>query len=179
MSFIIACLLAYLIGSVPISPTPKAFVHADYAAFRTLRIRDILSVFMLDMVKGALAVIIAWMIAGVVAAHMAVIFVVLGEVCPCFPPRSPRNGWAVAAGALLVVSPILILISLCIYLFSLLITRTFVGSFLLAAIAFVICLVLFAAHLYLWILVICLAGMLTIHRPKWLRKGLKIRRWRR
>ncbi len=131
------------------------------------------------MAKGAVAVLIAWMIAGIVAAHVAVIFVVLGEMCPCFPSRHPRNGWSVAAGALLVISPIFILISLGVYLLSLLITRTFVGSFFLAIIAFLLCLIFFAAQLYLWILVLSIAGMLTIHRPKWLRKGLRIRRWRK
>lgn len=176
MNLLLACLLSYLIGSFPLSRNQKAFFHMDRSAFRTFRISDTFGILLLDLCKGALAIVIAWFIAGIIAAHIAIIFVVLGEIYPCFPPRYSRNGWSVAAGAFLVVSPILILISLCIYLFSLIITRYFFWSTCLALISFFICLLVFAAHIYLWLIVICVAGMLTIHRPKWLHKGWRISR---
>lgn len=179
MNVVCACLLAYLIGSIPPLRPPKMPFHTSDAAFHTLPIKNVLAIYFLDLGKGALAVITAWLMAGVVAAHFAVIFVVLGEVYPCFPSYHSRNGWAVAAGALLVISPILILISLCVYLLSLLLTRTFGLSFAIALLAFLIGLVLFAAQIYLWVLVIGLVGMLSIKRLKHYFQHVTIRRWKR
>lgn len=177
MSIVFACLLAYFIGSIPLVQT--SILYSDSAAFRAYQTRDVFGSMILHMIKGALAVIIAWMIGGILAAHLAVIFVVLGECCPCFSIRVARNGWAVAAGALLIVSPIIMIITLLIYLLCLLVTRTFFFSFLFATIAFLISLILLAAQIYLWILVICLVSILTIQRPNWFRRGYKIRWWRR
>lgn len=177
MSLVFACLLAYFIGSIPLVQT--SILYSDSAAFRAYPMRDVFGTLILHMIKGAFAVIIAWIIGGMLAANLAVIFVVLGECCPCFSIRVARNGWAVAAGALLVVSPIIMIITLLIYLLCFLVTRTFFLSFLFAIIAFLIGLIVLAAQIYLWILVICLFSMLVVHRPNWFRRRLKILRWRK
>lgn len=179
MKLVIACLLAYVIGSIPPLRPPKTPFHIHDAAFRTLPARDIIFAFILDVGKGALAVIVAWMIAGMAGAHLAVICVVMGEKYPCIPVYRSRNGWAVATGALLVISPLLILICLCIYLLALLLTRTFHFSFIIALLAFFIGLVLFAAQIYLWLLVIGLIGLLSMHQFKRFRKHINIRKWKR
>lgn len=181
MNYILACLLAYVIGAIPLSREQKSLIQSDQSAFRTFRLPDILPVLALDICKGAIAVALAWLIGGAVCAHLAVIFVVLGEICPPFPTRYARSGWAVAAGALLVISPLLILISLIIYLLSLLLTRYFVWSTGLAIVAFVMGLIVFAVQFSVWLIVLCVAGMLAIHRPKyrWQRKSWGLPRWRR
>lgn len=179
MKLVIACVLAYLIGSLPPFRPPRATIYANDAAFRTMPIQNVLLMFGLDIGKGAFAVILAWIIAGIGAAHLAVIFVVLGEAYPCFPFRHARNGWAVATGALLVISPVIILISLAIYLLSLLLTRTFGLSFAIALIAFFIGLVLWAAQIYFWLLVMGLVGLLSLHRLKQLHKRFRLRRWKK
>lgn len=180
MNYLLACLIAYLIGMIPVSPMQNMLIQADRSAFRTFRLVDVLPVIVLEIIKGAVAVVIAWLIAGVVAAHLAVIFVVLGALCPFIPFHYQSDGWGVAAGALLVISPIMILISLLIFLLSLFITRYFLWSTCLAVIAFLICLILFAAHVYVWLVAIGVIAMLSIQRPHfWKRKGWYIPWWRK
>lgn len=175
---LLACLMAYLIGMIPLSKKQRSIYQDDRSAFRTMRLLDILPILMIEICKGALAVVIAWLIGGAIAAHLAVICVVLGELCPLFPSRTPRSGWGVAAGAFLVISPVLILISLLVYLLSLLLTRYYIWSTLFACVAFMISLAFFAVHFSVWLIVICVAGMLVIQRPQfWHRKGWKRRPW--
>lgn len=176
MKLLLAGCIAYLIGAIPLSRDLKVFDYTDHTAFRTFRISELLIFFILTLFKGALAVIIAWAIAGTVAAHLAIILAVVGELYPCFPSSRSRNGWAVAAGGLLVVSPIVILISFGVYLLTLLLTRTFFASFILSLIVFIICAIFFAMQISLWILVLGLIVLLLFPRSKW-RKGWRIKRW--
>lgn len=179
MNLLLACFIAYLIGAFPISRRRKVLFPTDHSMFRTFRTSEFIEYFILDLLKGALAVAIAWLIGGVVAAHLSILFVVLGELCPCFPSGYPRYGWTVAAGGLLVVSPILILISLGVYLLSLLLTRYLVWSTFLALLAFLLCLIVFSVHLYLWLIIISVAGMLVLNRTHWRRKGWHLPGWKK
>jgi acyl phosphate:glycerol-3-phosphate acyltransferase len=182
MSYLAACLLAYLLGSISFVPRPRttSLLQVDQAAFRTQRLFDLWPVLAIDLTRGALAVGIAWLIAGTVAAHLAAICVVLGELAPPWPTRAPHPGLGVAAGALLVLGPLYMLISLAVYLLSLVLTRFVFWSTCLAALAFLLCLILFAAQLYLWLVVIGLAAMVCIQQPPSFkrRKGFRRPWWR-
>jgi glycerol-3-phosphate acyltransferase PlsY len=98
-----------------------------------------------DIARGMLATFFAYLIAGWGAAYAAAILAVFISL---FLERN--NTFAVAAGAILVLSPILILCGVVVFVLSLLSTKYYFLSTYLTVAAVVILGLVFAVHLAVW-----------------------------
>jgi acyl phosphate:glycerol-3-phosphate acyltransferase len=157
--------LAYVIGAFPIQWLKKK-----------RRIYPILLFVFLDLCKGIFATLIGWWLGGMVVAHLAAIVVVVGEIYPIFTWFRGGNGVGVAAGALAVLSPILILVGLVVYILSLLITRYLFLSTFLSTLAVIIFSLILVTHFYVWVVIFCLGCLvLNRHRVHWhrFRRGVE------
>jgi acyl-phosphate glycerol 3-phosphate acyltransferase len=178
MTFLLALLLAYLIGSLP-----SHFWVLSRSAYRfrlplltSLTKREAFLLIVIDLVKGMSATLIGFALAGWFAAYLAAIVVVVGSMYSVFLGFRGGNGLGVAAGALLILSPVLILIGILIYLLSLLTTRILFLSTLLTTVAMILFGVVLATHFAVW-LVILILGLLILSRmrPRWkrMRRGFE------
>lgn len=185
MTVILVFVIAYLIGSLPVS-----FLW-EWNWFRHRRMLSSIyqqnvhlpfTILMIQIGKGVAAAVIGLLFAGWFGAAVAAIAAVAGDVFSVFRRFEGGDGAAVAAGALLVLSPFLILLGLLIYGLSLLVTRYFsLSTMVTAVVVMVLALVLFP-QLYV-ILVVFAAGGLIIYRnwgdlSRW-KRGLEIPfRWK-
>jgi len=112
------------------------------------------------MSKGALAALLGLLLAGWIGASLAAVAVVFGEVFPPAYAYKRGSGVTTAAGALFVLSPLLIILGSVIYILSLLITRCYLFSTLCAAIGIVFLGLFLSTHVYVWIVVLSLAGFI-------------------
>ncbi|MDR6225909.1 glycerol-3-phosphate acyltransferase [Desmospora profundinema] len=178
MTIIFVTVIAYLIGSLPVS-----FLWG-WARFRHRPMissvnppNDPLVVLGIQVGKGVTATTAGLLFAGWAGAAMAAIAAVVGEVFSVFRRFQGGDGAVVAAGALLVLSPILILLGVVIYGLSLLLTRYFsLSTMVTAVLLMVLSLVLFP-QVYV-ILVVFAAGGLVLYRHwgdfgRW-KRGLEI-----
>lgn len=146
MHIFIAILVAFIIGSIPVN------IWRGYRRFS-------LWLFLAEWLKGAIAVAFAWFYAGLLVAHFAALVVVLAHMYP-FYSRYSRSGIWVAAGALLILSPILTLVAVGIFFLSLFFCRQTRFAFALAVVGFLILAVLLSVHLSIWVLCFLLAAFI-------------------
>lgn len=158
-------LMVYLLGSIPWEIWLKRRVRSSNL---------VLWVLLLDFFSGFLAVLLAWLLFGFFVAHLAAILVILGQMFSCFCNFRERTAYAVAAGALLVLCPLLILIGFFLYLLSLLLTRYILLSSLLATIGVVILSFVLVSQLSVIILICVIGTFLAIRQQLNWKK-----RWRR
>lgn len=155
MAYLFVVVTAYLLGSIPvqawIGKVRNGLVRTPVAAKE-------LGMLGLEMAKGALAALIGLLLAGWSGASLAAVAVVFGETFPLGPAHKRGSGLTTAAGALFVLSPLLIFIGALIYLLSLLITRYHLLSTLCAVIGILLFGLILSVHLYIWLVIFCLAG---------------------
>ncbi|OYD07506.1 glycerol-3-phosphate acyltransferase [Paludifilum halophilum] len=175
MNLLTVILVAYLIGSLPITAfySKKGFRRdlssRSAAGFRR---EPLLSVGM-EMGKGALAALLGLVLHGWTGAAFASIAVVLGQIYPVFTGFRGGRGAAVSAGALLIMSPLLVLIGIGIYWALLFVTRYRSISMVSAVICVMVLTLVLFPELYV-ILVVFGLGSLVL-----LRYAGSVRRWRK
>lgn len=157
MAYLWAAVVAYLIGTVPV----RAWIgNVRGRIIRTPVIPVELWILGLEMLKGALATLIGLLLAGWIGASLAAVAVVFGETFPLGYHHLRGSGVTTAAGALFVLSPLLIFIGVLIYVLSLLITRYHILSALSAVIGVLLLGLILSTHLYVWMVIFCLAGFI-------------------
>lgn len=161
---LVTSLLACLMGIVPVR---------NWLKFQPRYYTISLCIYWLsDLLKGFLATFLAWTIAGPTAAYLAAILVVLAS----FLPMGRGNSLLIAAGAILVFSPILLLIGILAFVISLFATRYLSISTYLTTIAILLFGIVLVAHITVW-LVICCLGILVCfdqrHLYQRFRRGLE------
>jgi glycerol-3-phosphate acyltransferase PlsY len=161
MTYLFAVVAAYLLGSIPVRPW---FGKVRKGLIRTPAAEKELWILASEMAKGVLAASAGFLLAGWTGASLAAVAVVFGEIVPLGSARRRGNGAATAAGALFVLSPLLIFIGALIYFLSLLITRYPPFSILCAAIGVLLFGLILSVHLYVWLVILCLVGLILL-RP--------------
>ncbi|MBA4494808.1 glycerol-3-phosphate acyltransferase [Paenactinomyces guangxiensis] len=162
MNILVVIGVAYLIGALPLHswllPTRRAAFSAP--SFSALHRQEAFALVVIDLFKGIGAVLIALFAGGWFAASLAAVAVVIGSMYSLF--FQGGKGVAVAAGALFVLSPLLVFIAFLSYLLSLFITRARMISAALAVIALICFGILLATHFYVWLVLFCLGIILFI-----------------
>lgn len=189
MTLILIVVIAYLIGSLPVLsflrgqgriPRVTSFPPTGMRPGRGGR--EGLTLLGLQMGKGALATLAGLGLAGWSGGALAAAAVVLGDLFPVFQGFHGGSGAAVAAGALLILSPLLIVLGLGVYLMTLFLTRYFSLSLFFASIGVMLFALVLFPGLYV-VLVVFFAGGLILLRHKgdldrW-HKGREAPVWRR
>lgn len=163
MLTLLACALAYLIGAFPV----QAWLGRK-GFRRTISIWTVISI---DLLKGVLATLIGLAMVGWAGASLAAVFVVIGSMYSVFLRFHGGNGLSVSAGALLVLSPILLLLGAAVYGLSLLLTRMWFLSTLLTVIALLIFGVMMVSQLYVWLVLLFLGTMVVFHQRVEYKRG--------
>jgi acyl phosphate:glycerol-3-phosphate acyltransferase len=122
---------------------------------------SIIVYWLFDLIKGICVTVLAYLIAGWIAAYFAA---VLAVVTTFFYLRC--NTFAIATGATLVLSPVLILIGIIVFAISLFVTRYYFFSTYLTVAAVIILGLVFAAHLAVWATIVCLGIMVCVKHRK-------------
>jgi glycerol-3-phosphate acyltransferase PlsY len=172
---LVIALAAYLLGSVPFGlvmaqlfglPDPRTIGSGNIGATNVLRTGSkpaALATVLLDSCKGLIAVLIARAVAGEDAAQLAGFSAFLGHIFPVWLKFKGGKGVATFLGTLLGIAPLVGLAAMAFWLVTFLISRISSLSALMAAafapftavllgqgsvslVAFVMALVLFAAH---------------------------------
>ncbi|PTX51487.1 glycerol-3-phosphate acyltransferase PlsY [Melghirimyces profundicolus] len=187
MTLVLIIITAYLIGSLPIPAllrwrrVPLGVPPAGVYRFRNLR--EALVLIGLQMGKGILATLVGLMFQSWTGAAFAAAAVVLGDLFPIFHRSGDGRGVAVAAGALVILSPLLILSGAVIYLVTLLVTRYLSVSAVLAALGVMMLSLVFFPKFYVVLVVFFAGGLVLIRHRRILgswRKGAEMPlRWRR
>lgn len=178
LNYLIVIIFAYLIGSFPVHWVGKQKRVYSYTApsFHHVFHKELLLLVLLDVGKGMFATLLGLSIAGWLGACLAAIAVVVGSMYSCFLQFRGGKGLAVSAGAVFILSPILILLGVLLYCFFLLTTRYLFLSNLLTIIAVIVLGIVFVTQLYVWFLILCLGIILIFHqKPDWKRFR---RRWK-
>lgn len=150
---ILSILLAIAIILLPI---PKLVVfHPRHYSI------SIIVYWLFDLIKGIGITFLAYLIGGWGTAYVTA---VLGVIITLFNLRC--NTFAVAAGATLVLSPLLILIGCIVFVVSLLVTRYYFLSTYLTVAAVVILGLVFAAHIAIWFTIFCLGIIVCVKHQK-------------
>ena len=177
LTFLIAMIIAYLIGSVPFSivlskitgtPDPRTTGSNNAGATNTLRSQGKASALIVvigDMAKGAIAVFIGKLL-GLHGFPLGLVAVaaVVGHIFPVFFGFKGGKGVATAIGSLLGLSFTLFLIGVIIFVVIVLVTK-YASLASLAAIAVVTVASLFVAPSYFLALLIMLAVIVFKHLP--------------
>jgi len=163
MLILLASVLAYVIGAFPV----QAWLWGR--GFRSSQ--PIWFTGVIDVLKGILATLIGLVVAGWSGAYFAAIFVVIGSMYSIFLRFHGGNGLSVSAGALLVLSPVLILIGAVIYGLSLLLTRMWFLSTLLTVVALLILGIIMVSQLYVWLVLLFLGVVVVFHQRQEFKRG--------
>ncbi|MCH5583364.1 glycerol-3-phosphate acyltransferase [Shimazuella sp. AN120528] len=126
---------------------------------------SVITYWLFDLGKGICVTYLAYLIGGWVAAYFASILAVITSM---FSPIC--NSLAVASGATLVLSPILILLGIIVFVVSLLVTRYYFLSTYLAVAAVIILGLVFAAHIAIWATIVCLGIVICMEHRKHFRR---------
>jgi acyl phosphate:glycerol-3-phosphate acyltransferase len=168
---------SYIIGALPTALFIKGKgwrgPSARGAVFFASQIQDALWWLAVETGKGMTAAGLGLLAAGWSGAVAASIAVVLGQVAPVFPGFRGGKGAAVAAGTLVVLSPLLIVVGLAAYGICLVLTRYLSFSTMAAVVTVMVAALFFFPKLYL-LMVVLPVGTLILYRYRedW-------KRWRR
>jgi glycerol-3-phosphate acyltransferase PlsY len=164
MRTLIIALVAYGIGMFPFYGWWRGRRINGKAIMHTGPLQDVVLWVVLEMTKGALAVLIGWAMGGWFGASVAALLVVMGRLFPVVPAFRSGGGTAVAAGALFVLSPMLIAMGILVYLVSVLLTRYLGISTILTVVAVMILSVVISAQLYVIIVAVCVGSLILYHQ---------------
>lgn len=180
MGTLIIALVAYGIGMFPVYGWWMGKRIYREAIMHTGPLQDMVLWAGLEMTKGALAVLIGWATGGWFGASVAALMVVVGSLYPVVPAFRGGGGMAVAAGALFVLSPMLVVAGILIYFVSLLLTRYLEISTSLATVAVMILSGVISAHMYVIIVAVCVGSLILYHQPKhrFGRRRARFRGWK-
>jgi acyl phosphate:glycerol-3-phosphate acyltransferase len=152
MALVTSC-LALLLGIIP---------TRDMLHFRPrYHSISVLVYWLIDLLKGFLAAFFGLLLAGWIAAYLAAILVVIAALLPIGKGSSPF----VAAGAILVFSPLLLFIGVIAFVISIFVTRYVFISTCFTIIAVILFGLVFVAHISVW-LVICCLGLLVCYQQR-------------
>lgn len=171
VKILLILLAAYLTGALPL----HLWALGRPASHFTLYRREIFLVIVIDLVKGMAAALFGLALAGWMGACLAAVFVVVGSMYSVFQGFRGGYGLSVAAGALLILSPVLILFGIIVYFISLLATRYLFVSTLLTTIVMMIAGLVLATHFYALAVILITGGLILLRtRPDWRRFRRKI-----
>jgi glycerol-3-phosphate acyltransferase PlsY len=173
MRTLIIALVAYGIGMFPVYGWWVGRRINGEAIMHTGPLQDVVLWTGLKMAKGTLAVLIGWAMGGWFGASVAALMVVVGCLYPVVPAFRSGGVTAVAAGALFVLSPMLIVVGILIYLVSLLLTRYLGISTTLTTVAVMILSVVISAQLYVIIVAVCVGSLILYHQTTGRFRGWK------
>jgi acyl phosphate:glycerol-3-phosphate acyltransferase len=167
MGILIAAALAYLIGAFPleewiVKERIRALTGPDFAARHR---REAALVTGAEMLKGAVAVLVALFVAGPAGAFLAAFAVVFGDLYSVFLGFRGGKGVGVAAGALLILSPLLLAAGLLLYFLFWWLTGTLFWSVLLTLGVLLLLALIWVGKLALLFLLVAL-GLLILSRLK-------------
>lgn len=191
MKFIFLVLFSYLLGSVPAfwltGGRGRQLFSMRAPLYYTVGIKRSLAMTGVDFCKGFLACLIGLIVAGWGGACLAAIAVNVGAVFPLFngfQQTGSTVSTATAAGALLVLSPWLLLAGLFTFVFALFVTQYLSLSVVLSTLTVLILVVLFPPVWFVFLAIVLLGiGVLYLSWESVLRfvKGREpvfpIRRW--
>ncbi|WP_028777861.1 hypothetical protein [Shimazuella kribbensis] len=160
---ILTSIIAVTIVLVPI-PKLVAFHPRHYSI-------SIIVYWLLDVIKGIVITFLAYLIGGWFEAYLASI---LAVVIALFLIRC--NTFAIAAGSIFVLSPVLIFVGIVVFLISLFITRYYLLSTYFTVTAVVIFGLILAAHFAIWATIFALGIIVCLehrHQFRRFRRGLE------
>ncbi len=161
---LVTSLLACLVGIIPVR---------NLLRFQPQYYTISLCIYWLsDLLKGFLVTLLAWMIAGPSAAYLAAILVVLIS----FLPIGRGSSLLIAAGAILVFSPLLLLVGVLAFIISLFTTRYLSISTYFTTIAILLFGIVLVAHITVWLVIFCLGILVCFdqrHLYQKFRRGLE------
>jgi acyl phosphate:glycerol-3-phosphate acyltransferase len=170
MNEIIVLLIAYLLGAAPFEKWFMDYQSISHTTptFQSVIKQEILMVILIDLCRGVVATLVALWVGNWFVACLAAILVVVGSMYSIFYGFEGGRGLAVAAGALCVLSPVLILFGIVVYALSLLLTRYFFISTLLTIIAVFVLGILLATHLAIMgVIFFCSILILSRGKTNW------------
>ncbi|WP_124728178.1 glycerol-3-phosphate acyltransferase [Staphylospora marina] len=178
MKWLLAVIIAYLIGAFPLHlwAVPRLSVAGRIPPPHALYPREAFLLVLIDVVKGMAATLLAFGVAGWAGACFAAVTVTLGSMYSVFLGFRGGRGLAVAAGALLILSPVLMFIGVIIWLLSLAATRyLFLASFF-TTVGVILLGLVFISQMTVWFVVLVLGVLILLRlRPGWkrFRRGLE------
>ncbi len=174
MSVLFSLMISYGIGMIPLSQFILGMgYHRRMGRYPGVAGRRVLEA-VIDILKGMLATYIGLHLGGWIGASLSALGVVLGHTYPLIMLKGVNRGSsAVAAGALFVLSPLVITIGLIVFLVSLLLTRYVTFSTLLTIPVVVLVTLFLSAKFLVVTITFCLAGVILF------RERNSVKRWRR
>lgn len=152
MAILWVMVISYAIGAFPLNNlllgkgfhrTPRSFLPIG-----------------LEIATGALATLFGLMMAGWAGASLAALSVVLGRIYPVFTGFQGEYGVGMAAGGLLILSPLLMLMGVSIFFVLLLLTRySSVSIIFTIVLVMLLTLFLFPQFYVIWV-VFCVGGLI-------------------
>lgn len=188
MMLILIAVTGYLIGSLPVftllhSRRVPRVSHLSPGGIRPGRgLREGMIFAGLQMVKGALATLTGLLLAGWTGGALAAAAAVLGDLFSLFRHVHGGGGVAVAAGGLLILSPLLVALGMSIYLLTLVLTRYFSVSVLFASIGVMVFSLVLFPGVYVVLVVLFAGGVIWLRnrgRPDRWFKGMEPPVWKR
>jgi glycerol-3-phosphate acyltransferase PlsY len=167
MGILIAVALAYLIGAFPLEEwiVKERMRSVSGPNFAANHRRGTALVKGAEMLKGATAVLVALLVAGPMGAFLAAFAAVLGDLYSVFLGFRGGKGLGVAAGALLILSPFLLVVGLLFYFLFWWLTGTLFWSVLLTLGILMLLALIWIGKLALLFLLVAL-GLLILSRVK-------------
>lgn len=179
MNFIIFCLIAYIIGSIPVAYlVSKIFYKVDIRTlgsgnsgtsnvFRNFGLKPAIPVLLLDFLKGYLATSLS---SDPQIQLFIVLSVLLGHIFPVFTKFKGGKGVATSLGAFLAINPFLVILPFMVWILILITTRISSLASILAVLSLTVSNVIFNTHIVttLLTLLVCTLILFThrqnIHR---------------
>lgn len=190
LTYVIIAIMSYLLGTIPSLrliglPNRQSFVRRSSLIY-VLGLRRSLGIVGIDFAKGVIAVLLGLIAAGWGGACIAALAVNVGAAFPVFPSFRGNTCTATAAGALLVLSPLLLLVGLGIFMLTLFLTQYLSLSTLLSTAVVLMLLIFFPPAWFVLVVIFLLGvGVLILHRESFLHllqgkeSAFPIRRWMR
>ena len=165
MSYVLGCIVCYLLGAVPFSVLfSRGMLHKDVRRYgsgnpgtsnmtRAFGIKYGLLVLLFDMVKGFGAVYLGQWIMGPLGAYLGALCAVAGHNWPIYLKFKGGKGVATTVGVMLAFVPYITLIAMACFLVVLAVSRYFsLGSLVCLGLVWVLVLCLHFADTYLVVL---------------------------
>ena len=165
MSYVLGCIVCYLLGAVPFSVLfSRGMLHKDVRRYgsgnpgtsnmtRAFGIKYGLLVLLFDMAKGFGAVYLGQWIMGPLGAYLGALCAVAGHNWPIYLKFKGGKGVATTVGAMLAFVPYITLIAMACFLVVLAVSRYFsLGSLVCLGLVWVLVLCLHFADTYLVVL---------------------------
>ncbi|MGX9707654.1 glycerol-3-phosphate acyltransferase PlsY [Laceyella sediminis] len=158
MTWLLVLGLAYVIGAFPCHWWACSRPHSEQngVGYAQLPLKEAFLLLVIDLVKGMAATLLGFALLGWVGAYLAAILVVVGSVYSCFLDFRGGTGLGVAAGVLLILSPILVVVGVMIFILAMLLVRSLFVATLLTGVALFLFGMVLATHVMVWLIVLVL-----------------------